>query len=1684
MMVDFTRLRYLPIRLACLWLFLSGVAAAQTAPNPNPVYTNSHYTNQRSIQGVGNAVSATLALPGSVELTHQLQTAVVQIQLDAGEPYPFGNIAFEATLKTDVKAVRADGTESLIQQGCVLKITNQAPVALYSKSFLPSDVTQLKLYVTTPAVITVKDTRYASATQKATLQTTINTALRLTLRYDMAYRIQVAQGTAPVTLGDLQASPLGPKTYRLSWKAFLGQTPTVHVPNYQLQLLRLYNQEDLATSPDLQSGAAVRTTLDWSKALSLETESSQSFVDLTLAEGSGFYAWRVRPIGSFYKGGMSNAQNYGVWSTQETAAPVTFTRNTLVPGFCFFYFTDPDADKNFIYSRTFTEGNRVSEKITYASALQQARQTQAHLPSKDTTILTQTIYDYSSRPAITTLPVPVADPAGLSGYKPGMVRPANEAGIYSAKDFDQEGDPSIPSSNTIIAPKALEQQNTPFTYYGGVQHNVPNAEGYPFTRSRYDNDGTNRVIEQSGVGKQHAIGTGPEKGRTVKSYTETASETELIRLFGDEAPAANSVLKTITVDQNNTASVTYTSKEGKVIATCLSYKDQSITDGLLAAGEGDDIEIQDTVRSNLQLKKGIVASKRVSFLTPTILQVNYQLGNCPDPAKLGCYDVSLKCSYDLRVYIKKVDGGTFSSTLTKGAWKPSLSQPEGATTPPLPYTVLYQEQLGVACQSNLIDFGQVELPAGSYIVEKQLISRSSDTEVKLAQEKVEEQITPLANLIKTQVGKATCDLQVYEFYAFLKELQDDLRTAKAKPDAVAISVALQALDTKYKVRLLAAGAKPGNATTPFSFFTPKHEIRLTPDYNRTAGQYPKTVLLSSACCQDLSIPLNYMPVFDFSKVTMATTKGQGGSVSVNPFLLVEGDGKAQTEFFPDFEGYAYHFFWNCTPPLGAELNEAIVRITNDFGAAKVTAFNSSYLNFGNATIYTNLQLDPNVVQQKLQYIYFRWLAPHLTGWEEPGTFNLMVQHMLKDTYDCNGTAKVKDENGNLVDKVIEEKPPVSSNTCAAGCVEDPNIAGGKCPYYRGEDLFRCWVAQLSYLQNTLNLCPGAVADAALPEDQQLPYNVSKSIDKEKNDGGATHDNHVDINVKGGWLMKFFMNRKVKKMSQRIRKMQDPNLNDPDFDERERIAAGFNYHLVNEFLNCTGYRFAKIITDKPDGSAATPHEPLPADKDSDFNYTNYSNHPVFPRAPLPATWKSYTGKDRQYQPNGNWWVIYYDKATKTTPIDTLFKYIKDPVYAFKYLEYKDQSRPFVELSTCYKDPNLDAQGKPLCTDINGKAELCNFCGIGRVRCTSTSATWSCGQRYTFYMMLEKHRDQPPTDWEHKELVVADYTSPGYVDRNEQETKVFVPWQETTIPEYSATQYTSTLVPSFDKETRLKTKVEIDISDLNLGLKKICEMKESEFARILKELLLSRCYQIGGCKTAVDDNIIPVEDFGLLVNLMVEECKKRGEINTYRVNATPCLDYSQRMKDGYPGAFYKTVSFVEYGVFDPGTPENPNPGANCQLAFVQYRQTSNGNFEVTSAEVKNANNTPIPLKATSSIGSINNPTTLLIYRCEGAADTPIPFTQHLRRKEVVEMGFKLMISLPSKCGGAPVVPLPYVLDNCTPGTDNAAIANPNEHINTPISLENATNQPVYKSPATRIEVNINQQNKVKVNNADRP
>lgn len=552
--------------------------------------------------------------------------------------------------------------------------------------------------------------------------------MQIKVRLEVAYNLNVNENTIlqiPLNVASVKPAlnAVAPRVARFKWK-----TEGRYYPAYQLQILRLYNKYSGSVEP------ACSTTVEWNKAVSVNIESdlmntldASGFInyDYTLAEGTGFYVWRVRPVGNAATGGFANSANYGNnWSVAITEGTgINLTNPNSTPD-GYFYFSDPDADKNWIYSRVFTEKTNIRESILYAGYLLHKKQTQTYLPSKRATILMQYVMDYMGRPAITTLPVPQQNLIGLTSYKTKFVQ--NSAGnLFRNTDFDS--DAALAAASNSIRIRSVNG----FEYYSNnPDKSIPNSmisssdqSGFPYSRTVFENTTNSRITDQSGVGPYHYIGS----GHTTKTLYATASDQELIRLLGDEAPRGSNVLKTTSIDPNNTASVSYTDLNGKVIATCLRFNEGDIANNIT---NPDDVmtsfTVNEVMNNNIQVSDGLISTKRISFTEDnTPLTISYEFA-CPDLVAMCGTVGDNGCRYKLIVIIHEVVNPANRLEAEVLIDMKNISCTDGKFQIALPASEFsYMEQSGTPPPAS-----PLTLDRGDYIIEKRLVfDRSNNAAV-------------------------------------------------------------------------------------------------------------------------------------------------------------------------------------------------------------------------------------------------------------------------------------------------------------------------------------------------------------------------------------------------------------------------------------------------------------------------------------------------------------------------------------------------------------------------------------------------------------------------------------------------------------------------------------------------------------------------------------------------------------------------------------------------------------------------------------------------------------------------------------------------------------------------------------------------------------------------------------------
>lgn len=731
---------------------------------------------------------------GVQSLREKNKSARLYFRLDLGDHYIRDNSStwkFEAVVDVSYGFATA-GTLPAVK---TLTITERAPEMLKIEDVMGAFTAGSPAFGATVNIVSVTDgTNTLSG--PGLLQDYLFNNLRLKIELAREYEVDVrTAGTAKMSNAPLIfPATISNRLVTFSWQP----NASGDYGNYELQVLKLYNT-DPALEKDLNQ---ISSVLDWSRALTVETQSCRKSISLTMGEGSGYYIWRVRPIGNYFPGGISNAENYGEWSLagSPTATSIALNKVSLAPTSpswpYAFHFQDPDEHLNWIYNRVFTEGDtydkndptglKSSEGMSYADGLMRTRQSQKYNSSENTNIVSQTIHDYAGRPALATVPVPVS--GHLNGYKRALVQ-NTVSGLYTARNFDDEAN--------IQDPEPVKDAGTPYSYYSqnpslgstGIDNaHVPSAEGFPFKRTIYKNDGTNRVEEESGVGKTHAIGQQSNgRGRTMRIFYSTPSDDELIRIFGDEAPLSKSVIKTTTIDQNEVISISYTSKEGKTIATSLSSA--SVTNLSPLGALSSTYSVRNSVDENIQqgnVPGRTVASKRISVMTPTAaLDLHHTTARLPGDNP-GCIDAS--CNYRLRIYLKDVQNNiTYVSDAD--VTSPGVQEFVTTTGSSLCFTCTSWNFQDVAGQAPDINPGggdnnQIVLNAGEYVFVKELYSGNAPGYGEMLGNADNEKTRPIYEALADQMRGIDNPAKKVQFDSWMSIFRDKVEAYNLAPSSL------------------------------------------------------------------------------------------------------------------------------------------------------------------------------------------------------------------------------------------------------------------------------------------------------------------------------------------------------------------------------------------------------------------------------------------------------------------------------------------------------------------------------------------------------------------------------------------------------------------------------------------------------------------------------------------------------------------------------------------------------------------------------------------------------------------------------------------------------------------------------------------------------------------------------------
>jgi RHS repeat-associated protein len=370
------------------------------------------------------------------------------------------------------------------------------------------------------------------------------------------------------------------------------------------------------------------------------------------------------------------------------------------------------------------EGKRKTVMQYYDGSLR-IRQTVTKNNSTNTTVSAETFYDGQGRPAIQILPAP-----GMSNivtYNENLNRFNGQSAIDDpALAFDLQPATGGSTTDPLIGASALYYSDANTEKSVGANGNIPNAEGYPYSVTRYTPDATGRVMSQSGVGSALKVGSGHE----TKYYYGNAAPEELDGLFGTDAGNPTHYFKNMVQDANGQMSVSYVDLHGRTIATALAG-DTAV--GIMSILNETDYPKQTgtpMTRNLLNLNTNVVKGNSIEALNTILVPARtaYKFTYKLDPQELTlatctagqsvCYD----CMYDLEIAITDESGD--QEPIIRKFTNVSLSANNGCNAISA-FSKAANETLLSTVANNEIVFTEMLSP-GSYAVRKTLtISEAS-----------------------------------------------------------------------------------------------------------------------------------------------------------------------------------------------------------------------------------------------------------------------------------------------------------------------------------------------------------------------------------------------------------------------------------------------------------------------------------------------------------------------------------------------------------------------------------------------------------------------------------------------------------------------------------------------------------------------------------------------------------------------------------------------------------------------------------------------------------------------------------------------------------------------------------------------------------------------------------------------
>jgi RHS repeat-associated protein len=494
----------------------------------------------------------------------------------------------------------------------------------------------------------------------------------VTRYYDLANNQKPYDLTPTVTVAD---------AVHLTWKI------SANTNNNAVQLEWAWLEDGMEDNYKNSNGIVDPALVLNAGATRIDLKSNEYDIPL-MYEGRGTVYMRVRAVSILPSGSRSD----GPWSSPAS-----------------YVFDGHEPNLNWQATTSFAEEGKRKTVVQYYDGTLRSRQTVTKDNTTGQTVVAETMYDMEGRPAVQVLPVPginnvVAYTRNLNRFNGQLVDLKPEDLNYEQSNpaafFDLSPVPSAvtgdfytttamdysPNKGTGAA-KYYSEQNP--DHNTGIHQNIPEANGYPYTVTRYTPDGTGRIMRQSGVGDSHKMGSGHE----TKYFYGTPEKEVLDPLFGTEIGNYSHYFKNMVQDANGQVSVSYIDMNGRTIATALAGN--SDMESLSSSGSEQNIN-----RDLLSKESNLLKGNKIESISTILVPVN---------------DTKYTFRYELKkqtITLPACNGGTVSYDC-KFDLEIAITDETGENPPDV------HTETGIGITDYVFD-KEVMLPIGSYSVRKTL----------------------------------------------------------------------------------------------------------------------------------------------------------------------------------------------------------------------------------------------------------------------------------------------------------------------------------------------------------------------------------------------------------------------------------------------------------------------------------------------------------------------------------------------------------------------------------------------------------------------------------------------------------------------------------------------------------------------------------------------------------------------------------------------------------------------------------------------------------------------------------------------------------------------------------------------------------------------------------------------------